>query len=145
MNVAFAKGGTVPNKKKHKHNMSPGERKAKSANRERLEELHAASEPTKTTGPKKEGKAKKAEVAQTTSGTSHAKKAEARKARKPGRVRTWFKDVRTEMARVTWPTKTELRNYSFGVIGMLVVFGVAVWLVDTGVVAALVGYSGLRG
>ena len=48
------------------------------------------------------------------------------------------------MHRVTWPSKAELKNYSIAVIVMLVVFGVAVWLVDTGVVAILVGYSGLR-
>lgn len=43
------------------------------------------------------------------------------------------------------PPRAELKNYTVAVIVMLVVFGVAVWLVDTGVVAALVGYSGLRG
>ena len=49
------------------------------------------------------------------------------------------------MGRVTWPSKSELKNYSVAVIAMLVVFGVAVWLVDTGVVAALIGFTGLRG
>ena len=59
-------------------------------------------------------------------------------------MRGWFADVKAEMHRVTWPSKAELKNYSIAVIVMLVVFGVAVWLVDTGVVAILVGYSGLR-
>ena len=49
------------------------------------------------------------------------------------------------MKRVTWPSKADLKNYSVAVIAMLIVFGVAVWLVDTGVVSLLVGYSGLRG
>lgn len=61
------------------------------------------------------------------------------------RVKTFFSDVRTEMHRVVWPSKDELKNYSVAVLGMLLVFGVAVWLVDTGVVSLLVGYAGLRG
>ena len=43
----------------------------------------------------------------------------------------------------TWPSKDELRNYSVAVIVSLVVFGVALWLVDTGIVALLVGYTSL--
>lgn len=62
-----------------------------------------------------------------------------------GRVKTYLSDVRSEMRRVTWPSRTELTNYSVAVTAMLVVFGVAVWLVDTGFVAALVAFTGLRG
>ena len=47
------------------------------------------------------------------------------------------------MKRVVWPSRSELRDYSIGVICMLIVFGVAVWLVDTGLVAVLVAFSGL--
>lgn len=75
-------------------------------------------------------------------------KAPAKKSGKPGfpaRVRRYFSDVRAEMHRVVWPSKGELQNYTLAVIAMLVVFGVALWLVDTGVVAGLVAYSGLRG
>jgi len=49
------------------------------------------------------------------------------------------------MHRVTWPSKEELKSYSVAVIVMLIVFGVLIWLVDTGIVAALVGFTGLRG
>lgn len=62
-----------------------------------------------------------------------------------GRVRRYFRDVRSEMNRVVWPSKTELTNYSVAVVAMLVIFGVAVWAVDTGLVALLVGLTGLRG
>lgn len=62
-----------------------------------------------------------------------------------GRLRNYLRDVRTEMNRVVWPSKTELRNYSAAVIAMLVIFGVIVWLVDAGFVAVLVGFTGLRG
>jgi preprotein translocase subunit SecE len=57
----------------------------------------------------------------------------------------YLSDVRSEMHQVTWPTRLELRNYSVAVVVMLVIFGVAIWLVDTGFVALLVQYTGLRG
>ena len=60
-------------------------------------------------------------------------------------VTGYFSDVRAEMHQVTWPSRIELRNYTVAVIVMLIIFGVAIWLVDTGFVAALVRYTGLRG
>lgn len=60
-------------------------------------------------------------------------------------VTGYFSDVRAEMHQVTWPSRLELRNYSIAVIATLIVFGVAIWLVDTGFVAGLVQYTGLRG
>ncbi|MBP3892406.1 MAG: preprotein translocase subunit SecE [Atopobiaceae bacterium] len=96
-------------------------------------------------------------VAESTANTS-AKKAAAKDSKKTpvkvstsnptglvGRTKKYLSDVRAEMRRVTWPSKTELTNYSVAVTAMLIVFGVAVWLVDTGVVAALVGFTNLRG
>ena len=62
-----------------------------------------------------------------------------------GRAKTYLMDVRSEMRRVTWPSRTELTNYSLAVVAMLITFGVAVWLVDTGFVAALVAFTNLRG
>ena len=61
------------------------------------------------------------------------------------RIKNYLSDVRSEMRRVTWPSRTELTNYWVAVIAMLTVFGVAVWLVDTGFVAGLVAFTGLRG
>lgn len=61
------------------------------------------------------------------------------------RTKAYFGAVRAEMRRVTWPSRTELTNYSVAVIAMLIVFGVAVWLVDTGFVAGLVALTSLRG
>lgn len=106
-------------------------RQARAAERKEREEARAASTPAVT---------KKAE--KKAAPTKAVKKAEPKK---KGRILTWFGDVRSEMRRVTWPSKGELKNYSVAVIGMLIVFGVAVWLVDTGVVSILVAYSGLRG
>ena len=62
-----------------------------------------------------------------------------------GRMKRYGRDVRTEMNRVVWPSKTELKNYSLAVIAALAIFGVVVWAVDTGLVALLVGFTGLRG
>lgn len=75
-------------------------------------------------------------------------KEKEKKSDKPGiitRIRNYFSDVATEMRRVFWPSRDELRNYSLSVICMLVVFGVAAWLVDTGIAAVLVSFAGLRG
>lgn len=105
-------------------------RKARAAERKELEEKRAASQPSTADSKKAQPVASKA-----------VKKAPKEK----GRLATWFAGVRSEMKRVTWPTREQLKNYAFGVIGMLIVFGVAIWLVDTGVVAVLVKFSGLRG
>ena len=78
-------------------------------------------------------------------------KAEAKapvKQGKPGlfaRIGNYFSAVRSEMKRVVWPSATELRQFTFGTIVILIVFGVAVWLVDTGIVAILAALTGLRG
>ncbi len=61
------------------------------------------------------------------------------------KLRAYFDDVRVEMHRVVWPSKAELKSYSVATIVMLVVVGLVVWLVDSGIVALLVGYTGLRG
>ena len=109
-------------------------RKARAAEREELEKQHAISA---VESPKKAAPAQ-----------AKAQQPKKKDEKKPGffaRIKGWFGDVKSEMHRVTWPSKSELKNYTVAVIAMLVVFGVAVWLVDTGIVAALVGYSGLRG
>ena len=112
-------------------------RKARAIERRELEEKRAASAAVSTT----------ATSAVKTNDAPQAKAGAKKKApaKGKGRIATWFSDVSNEMHRVTWPSKTELKNYSIAVVGMLVVFGIAVWLIDTGVVAVLVSYSGLRG
>ena len=129
MYEASPEGNSMANKDRQKRSA----RKARAAERKELEEKHAASNPAAAPAKAAPAQAK-----------ASAKKA-APKKKHFARIRGWFSDVKSEMNRVTWPSKSELKNYSVAVIVMLVVFGVAVWLVDTGVVAALVGYSGLRG
>ena len=72
-------------------------------------------------------------------------KQEKAKPKKKNAFLQYFSDVRSEMKRVTWPSKGELTNWSVAVIAALVVFGLCVYLVDTGFVALLVGFTGLRG
>lgn len=60
-------------------------------------------------------------------------------------AKTYFADVRTEMRRVVWPSREELKNYSIGAVVMLIVAGFVIWLVDTGIMLILAALSGLRG
>jgi len=113
-------------------------RKARQQERERVAVAQAAA----ASGQKEESKSlfKKSK-------SSTKKPAAVAKADRKGLqvVTGYFSDIRYEMHQVTWPSRTELRNYSLAVIAALIVFGVAIWLVDTGFVAGLVQYTGLRG
>ena len=116
-------------------------RKARAEERARVEAARAASEPeeSKKAVAKSEKAAAKAE--------KKAAKEERAKAH-PGpirRLRNYLGDVRSEMRRVVWPSRSELKSYSVAIIAMLIVFGIIIWLVDSGVVAALIAFTGLRG
>lgn len=111
-------------------------RKARAAERAELEATRAASQ----AGSMEQAKKADASVAK-----ASTKKADSKPAKKQGRIRSYLSAVKSEMHRVVWPDKDELRSYSVAVIVMLIVFGVCVWLVDTGFVAVLVGFTGLRG
>ena len=117
-------------------------RKARAEERARVEAAQAASAPSSGSASKAEKKLeKKAEK-------KAEKKPEKKAEKKPGifrRLLNYLGDVRSEMRRVVWPSKEELKSYSVAIIAMLIVFGVVIWLVDSGIVAALVGYTGLRG
>lgn len=65
--------------------------------------------------------------------------------KQPKKTRFKFiKDVRAEMKRVTWPTKKDVKQWSFVVVGALVFFGVYVAILDNVIVTpALVALSGL--
>ena len=116
-------------------------RKARAEERARVEAARAASVPEDS-----EKAIAKAEKAAAKAEKKAAKEEHARE--HPGpirRLRNYLGAVRSEMRRVVWPSKAELKSYSVAIIAMLIVFGIVIWLVDTGVVAALVGYTGLRG
>lgn len=74
-------------------------------------------------------------------------KAKKKKDEKPGffgRIRNYFRAVRTEMRRVTWQSKKELVNYSLVVIASLVVVGVVIAVLDFVIGEGLFLISGLR-
>ncbi|MBF4808838.1 MAG: preprotein translocase subunit SecE [Lancefieldella parvula] len=87
--------------------------------------------------------------------SAKATKAEAKKQEKSiqrnanpgffGRLGANFAGVRTEMHRVVWPSSSELAGFSVAVIATIIFFGLVTWLVDTGIVAGLVAFTGLRG
>ena len=114
-------------------------RKARAEERARVEAAQAASVVSSGSAAKAGKKAEK----------KPEKKVEKKKAdKKPGifrRLLNYLGDVKSEMRRVVWPSKEELKSYSVAIIAMLIVFGIVIWLVDSGIVAALVGYTGLRG
>lgn len=62
-----------------------------------------------------------------------------------GRIKNYFGAVRTEMHRVVWPSRKELKDYTIGVLVMLVIFGVCIWAVDNLVVLGLTSFASLRG
>ena len=67
-------------------------------------------------------------------------KADAKAGKKPSlwvRFKTWVSDVRIEMQRVVWPTRTELINASLIVVGALVFFGVYIAIIDNIVIIPL--------
>lgn len=115
-------------------------RSARQARQREREEREAAQAVT----AEKADKASKKGDAVAASGTAK-KETKPAKAKKPGRIRSYFREVRSEMRRVVWPNRQETRDYSVAVILMLVVFGLAVWAVDTGFISLLIGFTGLRG
>lgn len=52
-------------------------------------------------------------------------------------VGDYFKGVRTEMRKVVWPTRKELGSYTGVVLFTCFIMGLGIWIIDTGVLAAL--------
>lgn len=74
------------------------------------------------------------------------KVAKANSNKKPSifkRFVNWCKEVRGEMQRVVWPTRSELVNASFIVIGALVFFGVFIAIIDNVILLPLTGIASL--
>lgn len=52
---------------------------------------------------------------------------------KPGKVKAYFKGVKAEMRKVTWPSKKELINYTGVVILISTILGIIVSILDWGI------------
>lgn len=119
---------------------------AKANKRDREEREAIAAENAEQTAeeiveePKKSFFSKKEDKAETKQQPA-AKKEE----KKPKKTRfQFFKDVKAEMKRVTWPTRKDVIRWSGVVVGALVFFGVYVAILDNVIVTpALVALSGL--
>lgn len=105
---------------------------------------------------KKVAESKKAPVKASNSGVESKKaaakkqssKAKAKKDAKPGffaRIKKYFSSVRSEMKRVTWPSKKELINLSLVVCASLIVVGLVIAALDALVGQVLFFISGFRG
>lgn len=46
------------------------------------------------------------------------------------KIAEYFSDVRTEMSKVSWPTQPEVIESTWIVLGLMFVFGFAVFVVD---------------
>lgn len=55
------------------------------------------------------------------------------KVEKKNKLATYLKGVRTEMKKVTWPTKKELFNYTVTVLVFSILFSILVYLLDLGI------------
>ena len=92
--------------------------------------------------------ARGAKATAVTKANAKAAKAKDKKGSKPGffaGIARYFASVKSEMHRVTWPSKKELINYSVVVCASLVVVGVVIALLDFVIGEGLFLVSGLRG
>lgn len=66
---------------------------------------------------------------------------------KPKKKRFKFlRDVRSEMKRVTWPTRQDVLQWSGVVVAALLFFGIYVYILDSGIITPiLVAFAGLAG
>jgi preprotein translocase subunit SecE len=46
-------------------------------------------------------------------------------------IGNFFHDVRAELRKVTWPSKSTVRTYTVGVIAIIAVLGLAIFLADS--------------
>ena len=72
-----------------------------------------------------------------------AKKQSQNNQKKKGGIISYLRGVRQEFRKVVWPTREELTTDTILVIGCVIFFAVAFWLIDTGFLAALKGILGI--
>lgn len=63
----------------------------------------------------------------------------------PARIGAYFRNVRSELKRVTWPTRTEVFHMSLVVVFALIFFSIFIYLIDSIVTPLLVLLSGIGG
>lgn len=58
--------------------------------------------------------------------------AETTKVKKPGKVSTYFRELKSEFKKVVWPSKKQVRNNTGIVLAFIILLGVFIALVDMG-------------
>lgn len=100
----------------------------------------AQGESADTEAPKKKlfGKSSQADgsAKDAKQGKAVEKKAE-KKAPKPKKRFRFFKDVKAEMKRVTWPSRQDVLRWSVVVVAALLFFGIYVAVLDNGIITPL--------
>ena len=75
------------------------------------------------------------------------KKTEKKADKKPGffdRVKRWFREMRSELKKVQWPTRKQTINNTLIVIACVIVVGIGIWVFDalaSAIVKALIHLS----
>ena len=77
---------------------------------------------------------KKEKVLSKTESSEPAKKTAVKE---PGRIRTFINGVRSEMKRVTWPTRLDVIRWSGVVVAALIFFGLYVFVLDNYIVTPI--------
>lgn len=82
---------------------------------------------------------KKIKEAKTTTKQSNEKakgskqsKAKDSKKKQPSKIAKYFKDLRSEFNKVVWPSKKKVINNTSIVLGSIVIMGIFIGLLDTG-------------
>lgn len=127
--------------------MAKKERQRRSARQARQRErvAHEAQQEAAASSDESKGSKKVARSEGRKPAASSTRDGKEETPKKKGRIRTYFGAVRGELHRVSWPSRSELTNYSVAVIVALVVVGVIVWLVDTGFLNLMFQFTKLRG
>jgi preprotein translocase subunit SecE len=76
---------------------------------------------------------------------SNSKKSTAKdnKKKQPGKVAKYFKDLKSELKKVVWPSKKKVINNTSVVLGSIVIMGIFVGLLDAGMFKLLQVVLGL--
>lgn len=68
---------------------------------------------------------------------SKSAKGSKKESKKPGKVRRWFKDLKTEFSKVVWPSGKTVFNNSVVVFAMMLGFALLTFVLDEGFLALL--------
>ncbi|MCL1830652.1 MAG: preprotein translocase subunit SecE [Oscillospiraceae bacterium] len=72
---------------------------------------------------------KKTATKKNTAASTKAKSTKADKTNK-GRAKKYFRDVRSEFKKITWPTKKQVWNNTIVVLVTVLIFGIIIWTLD---------------